>query len=156
MKQEIDLEHHLLYTAFKNKFITPEDQESTQQIISRLMVDYPQVFPSSTKISYAISMLKTEGLIYEELRIDKEAYDKCVEDMRQKHPRMGEESVRTKCLKKIGYKSILMPTELGIIEYCSKTSRYIKDKSTKTNIIIIDVCKTYSQGEQLWSMRYVT
>jgi hypothetical protein len=146
MKQDIDLEQHILFVAFKNKFITPQDQESTQQLISRLMVDYPQVFTSSLKISYAISMLKTEGLIYEEQRLDKEAYERCIEDMKQKHPKMREESIRTKCLRKLGYKSILMPTELGVIEFCSRAKRYIKERTTKTNIIIIDVCKTYSEG----------
>ena len=59
---------------------------------------------------------------------------------------MGEQRIRKECLKKIGYKSILMPTELGIIEYCSRVKPYVKEKTTKTNIIIIDVCKTYKGG----------
>jgi hypothetical protein len=145
-QQDIDLEQHLLFIAFKNKFITPKDPTSTQQLISRLMTDYPQVFPSSTKISYAISMLKTEGLVYEELLLDKEAYQRCIEDMKQKHPKMGEESIRSKCLRKLGYKSILMPTELGVVEFCSRVKRYIKERTTRTNIIILDTCKTYSEG----------
>ena len=147
MKDNIDLEHHLLFIAFKNKFITPQDPVTTQELISRLMVDYPHVFPSSVKISYAIAALKTEGLIYEQQQLDTESYNKCLEETRQKHPRMSEARVRKECLKKIGYKSILMPTELGIIEYCSRVMPYLKDRSTRTNIIIIDVCKTYSQGD---------
>jgi hypothetical protein len=147
-QQEIDLELHLLYTAFKNKFITPEDPTTTQQLVSRLMTEYPHIFQTSLKISYAISTLKNEGLIYEEQRIDKAAYEKCLEEMREKHKRMSEDNITRKCLKRLGYKSILMPTELGIIEYCSRVSKYIKDRATKTNIIILDTCKTYSQGEQ--------
>jgi len=147
LKDNIDLEHHLLFIAFKNKFITPQDPVTTQELISRLMVDYPHVFPSSVKISYAIAALKTEGLIYEQQQLDTESYNKCLEETRQKHPRMSEARVRKECLKKIGYKSILMPTELGIIEYCSRVMPYLKDRSTRTNIIIIDVCKTYSQGD---------
>jgi hypothetical protein len=143
MKHDIDLEHHLLYTAFKNKFITPKDQESTQQLISRLMVEYPHVFQTSLKISYTISMLKTERLIYEHQQLDVEAYNKCVEDMKQKHRRMGEDKIRKMCLKKLGYRSVILPTEPGIIEFCSRTSRYIISRATKTNTIILDVCKTY-------------
>ncbi|MFZ8788687.1 MAG: hypothetical protein ACO2OZ_03350 [Acidilobaceae archaeon] len=140
---EIDLEHHILYIAFKNKFIEPKDPISTQQLISRLMTDYPNVFPSSVKISYAIATLKTEGLIYEQQQLDTEAYNKCIDFMKQQHPRMGEARVRKECLKKIGYRSILLPTELGVIEYCSRVMPYVKERTTKTNTIILDVCSTY-------------
>ena len=143
MRQEIDLEHHILYIAFKNKFIEPKDPISTQQLISRLMTDYPNVFPSSVKISYAIATLKTEGLIYEQQQLDTEAYNKCIDFMKQQHPRMGEARVRKECLKKIGYRSILLPTELGVIEYCSRVMPYVKERTTKTNTIILDVCSTY-------------
>jgi hypothetical protein len=146
MRQEIDLEHHILYLAFRNKFIESSNQESTQELIARLMVDYPNVFPSSLKISYTIATLKTEGLIYEQQQLDVKAYNKCLEETKQQHPRMGEARVRKECLKKLGYKSILMPTELGIIEYCSRVKPYVKERTTKTNVIIIDVCKTY-KGE---------
>jgi len=146
VRQEIDLEHHILYIAFKNKFIEPRAPESTQELIARLMVDYPHIFQSSVKISYTIATLKTEGLIYEQQELDVEAYNKCLDSMKQQHPRMNEARVRKECLKKIGYKSILMPTELGIIEYCSRVKPYVKEKTTKTNIIIIDVCKTYKGG----------
>jgi hypothetical protein len=146
-QQDIDLEQHILFTAFKNKFIAPQDPISTQQLIGRLMTEYPHIFQTSLKISYAISTLKNEGLIYEEQRIDKEAYEKCLEEMKQQHRRMSEDNITRKCLKRVGYKSILMPTELGVVEFCSRVSKYITERATKTNIIIIDVCKTY--GEQL-------
>ena len=150
MKYDIDLEQHLLFIAFKNKFITPQDPESTQELISRLMVEYPQTFPSSLKISYAITALKTEGLIEEQQLFDRAAYEKCIENMKTQHPRMSEARVRRECLKKIGYRSILTPTELGVIEYCSRVKPYVKERTTKTNIIILDVCKTYEvEGEQL-------
>jgi len=150
MRQEIDLEQHLLFIAFKNKFITPQDPESTQELIARLMVDYPNVFQSSVKISYTIAALKTEGLIEEQQLFDRAAYEKCLEETRQQHPRMSEARVRKECLKKVGYRSILMPTELGIIEYCSRVKPYVRERTTKTNIIILDTCKTYEvEGEQL-------
>jgi hypothetical protein len=149
VKQEIDLEHHLLYISFRNKHIHPEDPVSTQQLISRLMTEYPQVFPSSSKISYTIAALKTQGLIYEQQRLDVEAFKKCIEETKQQHPKMGEPKVRRECLRKVGYTSILLPTESGIIEYCSRVKPYVKERTTKTNIIILDTCKTYSEGEQL-------
>jgi hypothetical protein len=148
LKQEIDLEHHLLFIAFKNKFITPQDPESTQQLISRLMVEYPNIFPNSTKIMYAIASMKTQGLIYEEMKIDNEGLQKCMDEMKQKHPKMGEQRIKKECYKKLGLKGVILPTELGIIEYCSRVMPYLKDRSTRTNIIIIDVCKTYkAEGE---------
>jgi len=150
MKYDIDLEQHILFIAFKNKFIEPSSPESTQELIARLMVDYPHVFPSSVKISYAIAALKTEGLIEEQQLFDRAAYEKCLEETRQQHPRMSEQRLRRECLKKIGYRSILLPTELGVIEYCSRVKPYVKERTTKTNIIILDVCKTYEvEGEQL-------
>jgi hypothetical protein len=149
VKDDIDLRQHILYLAFRNKFIEPRAPTTTQELIARLMTEYPHVFPSSVKISYTIAALKTEGLIYEQQQLDTESYNKCLESMRQKHPKMGEERLRRECLKKLGYRSILMPTELGVIEYCSRVMPYIKERTTKTNIIIIDVCKTYSQGERL-------
>jgi hypothetical protein len=149
MKYDIDLRQHILFIAFKNKFIEPRAPESTQELIARLMVDYPNVFPSSLKISYTIAALKTEGLIYEQQQLDTEAYNKCLDSMKQQHPRMGEQRMRKECLKKLGYKSILMPTELGVIEFCSRVKPYITERTTKTNIIILDTCKTYSEGEQL-------
>jgi hypothetical protein len=149
MKHDIDLEQHLLFIAFKNKFITPGDQESTQQLISRLMTDYPHVFPSSLKISYAISTLKNEGLIYEEQRIDKEAYEKCLEEMKQQHPKMKESNVKKECYKKVGVKGIILPTEAGIIEFCMRVKPYVREPSTKTNLRILEVCSTYQvEGEQ--------
>lgn len=146
MKQEIDLEHHLLFIAFKNKFIDPQFPISTQQLISRLMVEYPHIFPSSIKIMYAIASMKTQGLIYEEHVIDKEGLQKCLEDMKTQHPKMGEARIKKECYKKLGLKGILLPTEAGIIEYCSRVKPYITGRTTKTNIIITDVCKTY-KGE---------
>jgi hypothetical protein len=143
MRQEIDLEHHLLYIAFKNKFIEPRDQISTQQLISRLMVEYPHIFPNSTKIMYAIASMKTQGLIYEEHQIDKEGLQKCLEETRQQHPKMGEARIKKECYKKLGLKGILLPTEAGIIEYCSRVKGYITGRTTKTNTIILDVCSTY-------------
>jgi hypothetical protein len=150
MRQELDLEHHILYTAFKNKFITPEDQESTQQLISRLMVDYPHIFPSSLKISYAIASMKTQGLIYEEFKIDNEGLQKCLEETRQQHPKMKDSNVKKECYRKLGLKAIIQPTEAGIAEYCSRVKPYIAGRTTRTNTIILDVCKTYKvEGEQL-------
>jgi hypothetical protein len=146
MKHDIDLRQHLLFISFRNKFITPQDPTTTQELIARLMTDYPHVFPNSTKISYAIAALKTEGLIYEQQQLDVESYNRCIEQTRQQHPRMSEQRIRKECLRKIGYKSILLPTELGIIEYCSRVKPYVKERTTKTNVIIIDVCKTY-KGE---------
>jgi len=140
---EIDLEQHLLFIAFKNKHIDPRNPVSTQELISNLMIDYPYIFQSSLKISYTIAMLKTEGLIYEHQLLDVEAYNKCVEDIKQKHKRMGEDKIRKTCLKKLGYKSIILPTEPGVIEFCNRVSKYVKDRASKTNTIIIDVCKTY-------------
>jgi hypothetical protein len=147
MKYDIDLRQHILFMSFRNKFIEPRAPESTQELIARLMVDYPHVFQSSVKISYTIAALKTEGLIYEQQQLDVEAYNKCLDSMKQQHPRMGEQRIRKECLKKIGYRSILMPTELGVIEYCSRVKPYITERTTKTNIIILDTCKTYSEGE---------
>jgi len=143
---EIDLEHHLLFIAFKNKYIDPRSPISTQELISNLMINYPYVFQSSLKISYTISTLKTEGLVYEKQELDVEAYNKCVEDIKQKHKRMSEDRIRKECLRKLGYRSIILPTEAGVIEFCNRVSKYVKDRATKTNIIIIDVCKTY-KGE---------
>jgi hypothetical protein len=143
IRNEIDLEHHILFIAFKNKYIDPRSPISTQELISNLMINYPYVFQSSLKISYAISTLKTEGLVYEKQELDVEAYNKCVEDMKQKHKRMGEDRIRKECLRKLGYRSIILPTEAGVIEFCSRVSKYITDRTTKTNIIILDVCKTY-------------
>jgi hypothetical protein len=148
MKYDIDLRQHILFIAFRNKFIEPSSPESTQELIARLMVDYPQVFPNSTKISYTIAALKTEGLIYEQQQLDTESYNRCIEETKQQHPKMGEARVRKECLKRIGYRSILLPTELGVIEYCSRVKPYITGRTTKTNIIILDVCSTYRvEGE---------
>jgi hypothetical protein len=148
MKYDIDLEQHILFIAFKNKFIEPRAPTTTQELIARLMVDYPNVFPSSVKISYTIAALKTEGLIYEQQQLDTESYNKCLEETRQQHPKMKENNIKRECLKRIGYRSILLPTELGVIEYCSKVMPYIKERTTKTNIIILDVCSTYkTEGE---------
>jgi hypothetical protein len=146
MKQDIDLEQHILYLAFRNKFIDPQNPISTQQLIARLMVEYPHIFLSSVKISYTIAALKTEGLIYEQQQLDVEAYNRCIEETRQQHPKMKEINIKKECLKRIGYRSILMPTELGVIEFCSKVKHYVKERTTKTNIIILDTCKTYSEG----------
>jgi hypothetical protein len=143
LKYDIDLEHHLLYISFRNKHIHPEDPVSTQQLISRLMTEYPQVFQSSAKISYTIATLKTQGLIYEQQQLDAESYNKCIEETKQHHPRMGEQRIRKECLRKTGYKSVLMPTELGVIEFCSRVKPCITGRTTKTNTVILDVCKTY-------------
>jgi hypothetical protein len=146
MRQELDLEHHILYTAFKNKFITPEDPTTTQQLIARLMTEYPHIFQTSIKISYTIASMKTQGLIYEEFKIDNEGLQKCVEETRQQHPKMKDSNIRKECYRKLGLKAIIQPTEEGIVEYCSRVRQYVKDRTTKTNIIILDTCKTYSQG----------
>jgi hypothetical protein len=143
LKHDLDLEHHLLYTAFRNKFIEPRDPISTQQLISRLMTEYPHIFPSSVKVMYAIATTKSQGLIYEEQVIDKEGLQKCMEETRQQHPKMKEINIKKECYKKLGLKGILLPTEAGIIEYCSRVKPYIKARTTKTNIIILDVCSTY-------------
>jgi hypothetical protein len=131
--QELDLEHHLLFIAFKNKFITPQDPISTQQLISRLMIEYPHIFTSSVKIMYAIASMKNQGLIYEEFKVNDEELQKCLENMRQQHPKMKDSNVKRECYKQVGLKGIILPTELGIIEYCSRVKPYI----------ITDVCKTY-------------
>jgi len=146
VRQELDLEHHLLFVAFRNKFITPQDPTTTQELIARLMVEYPHIFPSSTKILYAIASMKTQGLIYEEHVIDREGLEKCMEEMKIRHPKMGEARIKKECYKKLGLKGVILPSEAGIIEYCSKVNPYIAGKTTKTNIIILDVCKTY-KGE---------
>jgi hypothetical protein len=143
VRQEIDLRQHILFIAFRNMFIDPKTPITTQELIAKLMTEYPHVFLSSTKISYMIASLKTEGIIYEQQELDKESFTKCLEETKQQHPRMGEARVRKECLKKIGYRSILLPTELGVIEYCSRVMPYIKERTTKTNVIILDVCKTY-------------
>jgi len=143
MKPEIDLEHHLLFTAFKNKFMNPKDPITTQQLTSRLMTEYPHVFPNSTKILYAIASMKTQGLIYEEHIIDKEGLEKCIEETRQQHPKMKEQNVKKECYKKLGLKGVILPTEAGIIEFCSRVKGYITGRTTKTNTIILDVCSTY-------------
>jgi hypothetical protein len=148
-QQEIDLEHHLLFIAFRNKFITPQDPISTQQLIARLMTEYPHIFQTSIKISYTIASMKTQGLIYEEFKFDSESLQKCLEETRQQHPKMKDSSVKKECYKKVGMRGIILPTEEGIVEYCSRVRPYITGRSTKTNIIILDTCKTYSAGEQL-------
>jgi hypothetical protein len=149
LRQEIDLRQHLLFVAFRNKFIQPSSPESTQELIARLMTEYPSTFPSSVKISYTIAALKNEGLIVEERQVlDQKGYEKCLESMRQQHPRMSEARISKECLKRVGYRSIIQPTEAGIIEFCMKVKPYVKDRSTKTNIIILDVCSTYEvEGE---------
>ena len=148
MRQDLDLEHHLLYTAFRNKFIEPRDPTSTQQLISRLMVEYPHIFPNSTKIMYAIASMKTQGLIYEEHHIDQEGLQKCLEEMKTQHPKRSEARIKKECYKKLGLKGIILPTELGVIEYCSRVKPYIIGRATKTNIVILDVCSTYKmEGE---------
>jgi hypothetical protein len=146
MRQEIDLEQHLLFTAFKNKFIQPQAPESTQELIARLMVEYPQTFPNSTKILYTIAAMKMEGLIEEQQQFNKQEFEKCLEEMKQQHPKMKESNVKKECYKKVGVKGIILPTEVGVIEFCSRVKPYIKDRSTKTNIIILDTCKTYEIG----------
>jgi hypothetical protein len=146
VRHEIDLEHHILFIAFKNKFIDPQDPVTTHELIARLMVEYPHIFQSSVKIMYAIASMKTQGLIYEEHQIDKEGLEKCIEETRQQHPKMSEARIKKECYKKLGLKGILLPTEIGIIEYCSKVMNYVKERTTKTNVIILDVCKTY-KGE---------
>jgi len=143
VRQELDLEHHLLFIAFKNKFIEPSNPESTQQLISRLMVEYPNTFPSSIKILYAIASMKTQGLIYEEMKIDSEGLQKCMDEMKTQHPKMGEQRIKKECYKRLGLKGVILPTEAGIIEYCNRVKPYIAGRTTKTNIIITDVCKTY-------------
>jgi hypothetical protein len=143
VRQDLDLEHHILYISFKNKFLEPKDPISTQQLISRLMVEYPHIFPSSVKILYAIASMKTQGLIYEEHVIDREGLQKCLEEMKTQHPKMKESNIKKECYKKLGLKGIILPTEAGIIEYCSRVKPYIVGRTTKTNIIILDMCKTY-------------
>jgi hypothetical protein len=151
LRQEIDLRQHLLFVAFKNKFIEPSSPESTQELISRLMVEYPNSFPSSVKISYTIAALKNEGLVEEDRQLlDQKEYERCIESMKQQHPRMSEQRIRKECLKRVGYRSIILPTEAGIIEFCSRVKPYLTDRSTRTNSRILDVCETYkTEGEQL-------
>jgi hypothetical protein len=146
---EIDLTQHILFTAFRNKYIAPKEPTTTQQLISKLMTEYSHVFPNSGKISYTIATLKNNGLIYEEQWLDEEAFNKCVEEMWQKHPKMGEQRVRSECLKKIGYRSVLLPTEGGVIEFCMKVKPYLTGRTTATNKRILDVCENYkAEGEK--------
>jgi hypothetical protein len=146
LRQEIDLEQHLLFVAFKNKFIEPSSPESTQELIARLMVEYPSTFPNSTKIMYAIAAMKMEGLIEEQQQFDKAAFEKCLEETRQQHPKMKDSNIRKECYKKVGVRGILLPTEAGVIEYCSRVKPYLTGRTTRTNSKILDICETYETG----------
>jgi ribosomal protein S8 len=145
---EVDLHHHILFIAFKNKFIEPRNPTSTQELISKLMTEYPHIFPSSTKISYTIAMMKTEGYVAEEQILDKEGYQKCIEEYLAQHPKATENRARKECIKKLGYKSILYITEGGVVEYCERVKPYVREPATKINRVILDVCNTYkAEGE---------
>jgi hypothetical protein len=149
MRQEIDLEQHILYIAFRNKFIEPSSPVTTQELAARLMVEYPQTFPNSIKIMYTIAAMKMEGLIDEQQQFDKIAFEKCLEEMKQQHPKMKESNVRKECYKKIGVRGVILPTEAGVIEFCSRVKPHLTGRSTRTNSRILDVCETYRvEGER--------
>jgi ribosomal protein S8 len=166
-RPEIDLPHHILFIAFKNKFITPKDPTTTQELISRLMTEYPHIFPNSTKISYTIAMMKTEGYVAEKQVIDKEGYEKCIKEYLAEHPKASENRARKECVRKLGYKSILYITEGGVVEYCGRVKPYVRGAVTavrvadattgaerkilrgpRVNLKILEVCDTYrAEGE---------
>jgi hypothetical protein len=61
---------------------------------------------------------------------------------------MKESNIKKECYKKVGVRGIILPTEAGIIEYCSRVKPYIVERSTITNKRILDVCETYKvEGE---------
>jgi len=138
LTSEIDLPLYLLYVAFYNRFINPQNPISTQELMVRLMVSYPHVFHTSLKITYAIKNLKTAGYIVEGVDIDKEAYEKCVETAKEKHPRKSESKIRTECMGKVGYRAILLITETGVAEYCDKVKKVLV-----SNRHIERVCREY-------------
>jgi hypothetical protein len=135
---ELDLNLHILYVAFYNRFIKPQAPISTQELMVRLMVSYPHIFHTTHKISYAISTLKTQGYIVEGIDIDKDAYAKCVETVKQKHSRKTDSKIRKECMSKVGYRSILIVTELGVAQYCDKVKKVLVE-----NKHIERVCREY-------------
>ena len=143
---EIDLEQHLLYVAFRNKFIEPQNPVTTQELIAKLMVEYPKTFPSSIKIMYTVTSMKMAGLIEEELRFDKQEYEKCLEETRREHPKMKESNIKKECYKKVGVKGVILPTEAGAIEFCSRDKPYLVGRTTPANKRILDVCESYDTG----------
>jgi hypothetical protein len=139
----VDLELRILFVAFSNKFINPQAPITTQELISQLMIDYPDTFPSSRKISYTIAALKNLGFIEEDVKVNEEEFNECLKKMREEHPKMSDEKIEKKCRKQVGYQSVLLPTETGIVKFCQKVVPFIKGGSGKTNMIIIDVCQNY-------------
>jgi hypothetical protein len=149
-RPEINLELHILFTAFKNRFITPQDPTSTQELISRLMTEYSHIFPNSTKISYTIAMMKTEGYVTEKQILDTESYEKCIKEYLARHPRASENRARKACVRKLGgYKSILYITEGGVIDYCGRVKPYVREPATRVNLKILEVCRTYKTEEEV-------
>ena len=135
---EVDLPLHLLYVGFYNRFINPNNPISTQELMVRLMVSYPHIFQTSLKITYAIKNLKTAGYLVEGVDIDKEAYEKCVETMKEKHSRKAESRVRTECMGKVGYRAILIITETGVAYYCERAKKVLA-----SNKHVERVCREY-------------
>jgi hypothetical protein len=112
--------------------------------MSRLMTEYPHIFPNTIKISYTITSLKREGYIAEELVFDREAYSKCLEKLLTEHPRMSRKRLEKECLRRVGYSGVLKLTEIGIIYYCEKVLKHLDPTSTsRTNKAIINVCREY-------------
>jgi hypothetical protein len=139
----VDLELRILFVAFSNKFINPQAPITTQELISQLMIDYPDTFPSSRKISYTIAALKNLGFIEEDVKVNEEEFNECLKKMREEHPRMNDETIKKKCLKQVGYQSVLLPTRAGVVRFCRKVAPFVESGSGKTNMIIIDVCRNY-------------
>jgi hypothetical protein len=144
----VDLELRILFAAFNNKFINPQAPITTQELISKLMIDYPDTFPNSRKISYTIAALKNLGFIEEDVKVNEEELNECLKKMREEHPKMSDEKIKKKCLKQVGYQSVLLPTKTGIVRFCQKVVPFIKGGSGKTNTVIIDVCRNYIAENQ--------
>jgi hypothetical protein len=113
------------------------------------MTEYPHLFPNSTKISYTIAMMKTEGYVTEKQILDTESYEKCIKEHLARHPRASENRARKECVRKLGgYKSILYITEGGVIDYCERVKPYVREPATWVNLKILEVCGTYkTEGE---------
>jgi len=115
---EIDLIHHILYTAFMNKYYG--EGKTTQEMILDLMLNYPHIFPNSAKILYAIKLLKQDGLIEEQIEYDEKDLRRCLEELEKIHPRTPKNKLKKQCLKTIRVRGVITITDLGVMRYCSK------------------------------------
>jgi hypothetical protein len=140
---ELDLKQHILYTAFYNTHVNPEYPITTQSMAADLLVSYPHIFPSTTKIFYTVKLLKQEGLVIEETQFDKREYESCMKTMQQQHRRMSLEKMEKKCRELAGLKGVLKLTEYGRVVFCMNAAPYLTGPSTPMNRKILHICGGY-------------